>query len=101
LNRSARNSREKLSQRRNALARSLEPQSLQLGERALPNSAARLHQPVQRSVVKHDGLAVRRQLNVEFDGEAARDRRLGGAKRVLDHARRRVVQPAVRDRSRR
>ena len=62
--------------------------------------AAAFGQPLQRVVMKHHGFAVGGKLQVALDRVVAGDGGRKGCGRVLDHAGRRIVQAAVRDRSR-
>ena len=57
-------------------------------------------QPAEHVVVMHHGLAVGADLDVDFDAVIGGDRRAHGARGILDHAVRGVMQPAMGDRSR-
>ena len=61
--------------------------------------AGRVGQAIERFVMENNRFAVGAQLNVAFDREAARNRRLSRAQRILDHAFGCVMQAAMRDRT--
>ena len=59
--------------------------------------ALRQRQPVEREIVKDDGLAIGGDLDVAFDGIGMIDRRRGGGKGIFEDGLGRVVQAAVGD----
>ena len=59
----------------------------------------RVSQAIQRFIMENNDFAVGAHLDVAFDGEAARDRRLRRAQGVFNHPVRAVVQAAMGDRA--
>ena len=73
-----------------------EAQRAQLGEREIINDARHAAHALERIVVEHDELVVRRQVHVHLDGVARLGRGAEGRERIFRHGAVLGVQAAVR-----
>src|SRR5205807_4770218 len=93
--------RAEIAERHHPLRRILELNRLQFGRGLAEQRAGTLGKAAERVVMMHHRLAIRRKLDVAFDGEFAVDGGLCGRRHVFDDAARNIMQAAVRDRTRR
>ena len=92
--------REKLGERRHAVAAEPEIERLQRREAEAVDAAAAIEDAVDRVVMEDHHRAIGRELQVDLDREAMFHRRADGRERVLDAARARIVIAAMGDRTR-
>ena len=87
---------ERLGKRRDDAVGIAEAQGAQLGEREIINDARHAAHALERIVVEHDELVVRRQVHVHLDGVARLGRGTKGRERIFRHGAVLGVQAAVR-----
>src|SRR6185436_16736134 len=92
------NERTEIAERHHPLRRILERNRLEFGRGLAEQRAGPLGEAAERVVVMHHRLAIRRKLDVAFDGEVAADGGLRGGRHVFDDAARNIMQAAMGDR---